>query len=191
VANRRCCVRATRFGPKYHRAVPDLSVPDQSVPDQSVPGKPVPEECLACALSLGAIPLPGGLIHRTRYWLVEHCVGPLGVATLVVKPQRHVTAVADLTDAEALELGPLLKEASAVVSELVEADQVYNTLWSHAGGMPAHIHYVVQPVTKEQMATTGLYGPKLQTAMFVAGEAPDEHEIERVSEKARSLFAAG
>jgi hypothetical protein len=42
--------------------------------------------CLACDLAEGRLPLPGGRIHETTHWLVEHCVGPLAVGTLIVKP---------------------------------------------------------------------------------------------------------
>ena len=146
-------------------------------------------ECIACELSRGDRELPGGLIHRTQHWLVEHCVGPLGIGTLIVKPERHVTAVADLTKDEAIELGPLLLRASAVATQLVDAEQVYNCLWSHAGGKPVHIHYVVQPVTKTQMAAFGVYGPKLQVEMFSAGELPDSKDIEVTSARAKLLFA--
>jgi diadenosine tetraphosphate (Ap4A) HIT family hydrolase len=145
--------------------------------------------CLACDLAAGRQPLPGGAIHRTTYWLVEHCVGPLGLGTLVVKPIRHVTAVADLTDEEARELGPLLQQASQVAGALVQADQIYNCLWSHAGGEPVHIHYVVQPVTRAQMDSHGVHGPALQMAMFAAGVLPAADEVERVAEKARQAFA--
>lgn len=86
------------------------------------------EDCLACDLARGRQPLPGGLIYRTGSWLVEHCVGPLGLGTLIVKPERHVTAVADLTEEEAAELGPLLRRASQVASQLVGCEQVYNCL---------------------------------------------------------------
>ena len=54
-------------------------------------------ECMACELSRGEVDLPGGLIHGSRFWIVEHCIGPLGVGTLIVKPERHVTSVAGLT----------------------------------------------------------------------------------------------
>ena len=37
---------------------------------------------------------------------VEHCIGPLGVGTLIVKPKRHVVHVADLTEPEVAEMGP-------------------------------------------------------------------------------------
>ena len=147
-------------------------------------------ECIACELSRGERDLPGGLICRTDFWLVEHCIGPLGVGTLIAKKERHVTSVGDLGEGEAAELGPLLKQASAVASQLVAADQVYNCLWSHAGGSPVHIHFVVQPVTKAQMSILGLHGPQLQAAMFSIGKLPDRGEIEVAAARARLLFAS-
>lgn len=146
------------------------------------------ENCMACDLAGGHLPLPGGRLHETTHWLVEHCVGPLGLGTLVVKPRRHVTSVGDLTHDEATELGPLLRAASAVAGELVPAEQVYNCLWSHAGGVPVHIHYVVQPVTKDLMDQHAPHGPSLQVAMFTKGQVPREEEIEEVAQRARAAF---
>jgi diadenosine tetraphosphate (Ap4A) HIT family hydrolase len=146
-------------------------------------------DCVACELSRGERDLPGGLIHRTRFWLVEHCIGPLGLGTLIVKPERHVTAVADLSEAEAIELGPLLRRASRVASALVEVNQVYNCLWSHSGGKPVHIHYVVQPVTQQQMSDFAVQGPSLQVAMFSLGSSPDPADVDRISTLARLAFA--
>ena len=148
------------------------------------------DDCFACNLASGRIPLPGGLIHETGAWRVEHCVGPLGLGTLIVKPARHVTAVADLSGQEASELGPLLVRASGIVRELTGADQVYNCLWSHAGGIPVHLHYVIQGVTKEQKERFGAVGPGLQMMMFTNGTTPGAEEIEETAAAARLLFAA-
>ena len=145
--------------------------------------------CLACALAAGDAELPGGRIFETDHWLVEHCIGPLGLGTLVVKPKRHVTGVADLSEGEAGELGPLLRLASAVARQLADADQVYNWLWSHSGGIPGHIHYVIQPVTRELAAGLGARGPDLQAAMFAAGELPAVVDVDMVAGRARGLFA--
>ena len=147
------------------------------------------EGCLACDLAAGRIPLPGGVIHETSHWLVEHCVGPLGVGTLLVKPKRHVTRVSQLEADEAAELGPLLHRAAAVVDELVAPEQVYTCLWSHAGGVPVHIHYVVQPATRALMDEHESYGPKLQLAMFERGELPRDDEVETFADRARAAFA--
>ena len=146
------------------------------------------ENCMACDLADGHLPLPGGRLHETTFWLVEHCVGPLGLGTLIVKPRRHVTSVGDLTEDEAAELGPLLRAASAVAGDLVSAEQVYNCLWSHAGGVPVHIHYVVQPVTKDLMDQHASHGPSLQVAIFTEGQVPSEDEIEEVAQRARAAF---
>jgi diadenosine tetraphosphate (Ap4A) HIT family hydrolase len=146
------------------------------------------EGCLACDLAEGRLPLPGGVMYETADWFVEHTVGPLALGTLILKPKRHVTRVSQLTEAEAAELGPLLRRAAAVVDELVEPEQVYTCLWSHAGGTPVHIHYVVQPATRELMERYSDYGPHLQVAMFDAGVVAPEDEVEAFAERARAAF---
>jgi diadenosine tetraphosphate (Ap4A) HIT family hydrolase len=144
--------------------------------------------CFACDLTAGRIDLPGGTIHATERWVVEHVVGPLGVGSLIVKPIRHVVHVADLTAEESAELGPLLQRVSAIVTELVAPDQVYVCLWSHMGGAPVHIHFVVQPVTHALMDELGVHGPRLQVALFERGDEPRRDEIEAFARSARSLF---
>jgi diadenosine tetraphosphate (Ap4A) HIT family hydrolase len=124
------------------------------------------------------------------HWYVDHCVGPLGVGSLIVKPKRHVVHIADLDVDEGSELGPVLQQASAVVTELVRPDQVYVTLWSHAGGEPGHIHFVVQPVTRGQMDELGLHGPRLQVEMFKRGIAPDPDAAAEFAARARGVWPA-
>jgi diadenosine tetraphosphate (Ap4A) HIT family hydrolase len=145
-------------------------------------------DCLACDLSSGRLPLPGGLIHETEAWRVEHCVGPLGLGTFVVKPKRHVTRVAELTEPEARELGPLLQRSAAVLDDLLAPEQVYVCLWSHAGGEPARVHYVVQPVTREQIARHGAHGPWLQATMFTSDVPPSATAREKFAGRARAAF---
>jgi hypothetical protein len=76
--------------------------------------------------------------------------------------------------------GPLLRCASVVAARLFSAEQTYNCLWSHAGGVPVHIHYVVQPVTAQQMVEFEAHGPALQLAMVSRGDMPRESEVQRV-----------
>lgn len=117
------------------------------------------EGCLACDLSEGRMYLPGALIAETEGWRVEHTVGPLGVGTLIVKPKRHVVHVAGLSSQEAAELGPLIRQAAAVVTELTDPERST----SHLGRMrmlnPGRIHWVLQPVTRAQMDHFDGYGP--------------------------------
>lgn len=146
------------------------------------------EGCLACDLATGRVDLPGGEILVTDHWIVEHCVGPLGVGTLIVKPKRHVVHYWELADDEVVEIGPLLRRVSAAVAELTRPEQVYVGLWSHAGGVPMHIHFVVQPVTRELMDAIGDYGPHLQVAMFDADEQPPRDEVVTFADLARSVL---
>jgi diadenosine tetraphosphate (Ap4A) HIT family hydrolase len=137
--------------------------------------------CLACA-TVG----PGGVIAETGHWLVDHTIGSLGLGTLIVKPKRHVLHVAELTAAEAAELGPLLQRVAAAVAELAQPSQVYVCLWSHMDRKPGHIHFVVQPVSDEQMAAFDRHGPALQTALFDRGELADETEAAAFAAAART-----
>ena len=146
------------------------------------------EGCLACDLAEGRVDLPGGEILVTEHWIVEHTVGPLSLGTLIVKPRRHVVHVWELGEAEAREIGPLLRRVSAMLADLIQPEQVYVGLWSHAGGVPVHIHFVVQPVTRTLMDSIGDYGPHLQVAMFDAGATPPKGEVERFAERARAAL---
>jgi diadenosine tetraphosphate (Ap4A) HIT family hydrolase len=145
--------------------------------------------CLACDLAEGRLPLPGGVIYESPSWVVEHCVGPLGVGTLLVKTKWHVTRVSQLTDEEAAEIGPLLRRTAAVVDQLLAPEQVYTWLFSHADAKPAHLHYVVQPATRALMDEFGgEYGPQLTSAMFARREFPDAAEVAEFAERARNAF---
>jgi diadenosine tetraphosphate (Ap4A) HIT family hydrolase len=146
--------------------------------------------CLACDLAEGRLPLPGGVIHESPDWLVEHCIGPLGVGTLLVKPRRHVTRVSELTPAEAAELGTLLRRAAEVVDRLFAPEQVYTCQWSHAGRTPVHIHWVVQPATTTDIDAIGSYGPGLQVGMFTRREQPDPVAVAAFADAARAVFPA-
>jgi diadenosine tetraphosphate (Ap4A) HIT family hydrolase len=147
------------------------------------------EGCLACDIAAGRVEIPGGIIMRTDCFRIDHCVGPLGVGTLIVAPLRHVTRVSDLTADEAEELGLLLYRAACVVDQLVRPEQVYTCLWSHAGGEPGHIHWVVQPVTRAQMDALEAHGPKLQVAMFERDDRPPPDEVEQFARRAADVLA--
>ncbi len=172
---------AARPGADAARPDADASGPDAAA---DVPG------CLSCDLTAGRRELPGGVIHDDGLWRVEHCLGLLGVGTLIVRPIRHVTRVSELGADEAARLGPLLRDAAAVVDELLNPEQVYVCLWSHAGGQPGHVHYVVQPVSTELAARYGARGPDLQAAMFGAREPLPPDAVRAIAERYRAWFAA-
>lgn len=148
------------------------------------------EGCLACDLTEGRLDLPGGRIHATAHWVVEHCVGPLGVGTLIVKPMRHCLHVSELTEEEAAELGPVVRRATRTIEEILQPDQVYVCLWSFAGWEPGHIHFVVQPAWGSQREAHEHPGPCLQRDMLHANEPSPRDEVEAFCERARGALAA-
>ncbi|MGW6058736.1 HIT family protein [Streptomyces sp. NPDC055189] len=148
--------------------------------------------CLACDLAAGTAPLPGGTLLRTPHWTVEHCVGPLGTGTLIVKPLRHITGVHEMSTGESAELGPLLTRVTSALRTAVgdECEQVYVCLWSHAGRVPGHIHFVVQPArTSDIDRHGGAYGPALQAAMFAGGAEFEQGAVEELCARVRRALA--
>ena len=144
--------------------------------------------CGACE-SIREKTAPGGSIFETKHWFVDHCIGPLGVGTLIVKPKRHVVHVADLSSAESSEMGLVLRQAAEVVTRLESPEQVYVTLWSHMHAVPGHIHYVVQPVTSSRIDEhDGKHGCRLQVEMFDRRVFPDRTQASDFARRARDAW---
>jgi len=144
--------------------------------------------CLGCDLTNGRNDLPGGRIFETAHWVVEHCIGPLGVGTLIVKPFRHMYNLWELTDDESDELGPLLRLVAATIRVILAPDQVYTCEWSHKGFKPGHLHFVLQPVWDAMSEKHERPGPFLQVDMFKANMKPPREEVEAFTGKARELI---
>lgn len=148
--------------------------------------------CLGCDLLAGRRDLPGGVVHETGSWVVNHVVGPMNLGTLIVGPREHVVAMADLDDAAVAELGPLLREVARIVEALCQPEQIYVSLWSHGPGTRKHLHIAVQPVTAAVVARYGgLRSEQLQARMLASGDEPDIADIERFCDQARELFQSG
>ena len=143
------------------------------------------EGCLACELMDGSLDLPGGVIYSSALWRVEHSVGPLGVGTLIVKPIRHCTHLWELTTDEITEMGPIIHSVATVIHQLLQPDQVYSCLWSHAGWEPGHIHFVLQPVSNDDQAQYPHPGPFMQAKMFTENAPSDRQEVEKFAALAR------
>jgi hypothetical protein len=145
-------------------------------------------DCMACDLIQNPDKVPGGRVAELGSWVVEHCIGPLGIGTMVVKPRRHVVHLADLDPVEVADMGPALSRvARAVTMAAAERGespgQVYSCLWSHGDRQPGHIHFVVQPVGQATMERFDAHGPELQLRMFKANEAMDPAAMEAAAER--------
>ncbi len=143
------------------------------------------ERCIACDLMNGIAELPGGQIYTTDFWVVEHCIGPFGVGSLIIKPKRHCIHYWELTNEETYEIGPLLKLVSDVIQSILKADQVYICLWSHMNWKPCHIHFLLQPVWGNMVNEFPRNGAYLQIEMAKRKHFPDRDKVEEFVLKAK------
>jgi diadenosine tetraphosphate (Ap4A) HIT family hydrolase len=68
---------------------------------------------------------PWDQIFRTAHWDVVHCWPTARQGWLVLASREHREAIADLSDAEAEELGPLLRHTSEALRENLGAVKTF------------------------------------------------------------------
>jgi diadenosine tetraphosphate (Ap4A) HIT family hydrolase len=100
------------------------------------------EGCLACDTVMGTRAAPGGIIHSSDHWVVDHHFGVVMKGFLIVKSRRHCEHVADLTQAELETLGPVLGNATRALQHALDAARVYVCSW---GEGDAHVHWCLIP----------------------------------------------
>lgn len=101
--------------------------------------------CPICDEVAGRRSAPGGPIHDDGLWLVSHHLGGYtDPGELIVKLRRHVTSLADLSDAEAAAIGPVLRAAVEAVDRVVRPERVYVASF---GERVRHVHFYVLPRT--------------------------------------------
>jgi len=89
----------------------------------------------------GTAPRREEVVLTSNWRLVAHRSGLPGWLLLV--PRRHVESLADLTDAEVADVGPLLRAAAVAQSEAAEAQWSYVMEFSE--GMEHHLHFSIVP----------------------------------------------
>ena len=95
---------------------------------------------------------------------------------LIIAPLRHVESLAELTSAEAGELGPLLREGSMALRSVTGCVKTYVMQFAEAKDFP-HVHFHLVPRMADQPPE--FKGPK------VFGY----HELEAVAEERRDELA--
>ncbi len=101
--------------------------------------------CGTCRANRGELPAPGGVIYQDASWRLEHILAPIPLAGwLVLKPLRHVEAMADLSSEEAAAFGPLVRRITRAMREVLQPAKVYLCQFSEAEHF-AHIHFHLIP----------------------------------------------
>ena len=119
-------------------------------------------------------------ILRTPYWDVVHSYDTALPGWLVLVARRHITAVDELIDAEAIELGQLIRRTSIALKEVVGCVKTYVIQFAERVDHP-HVHFHIIPRMVDQ--------PEERNGTLIFGYlgVPEE---ERVSEDMMNTIAA-
>jgi diadenosine tetraphosphate (Ap4A) HIT family hydrolase len=126
----------------------------------------------------GAAPLWDS-IYRTPHWDVAHAFNTALPGWTVIVARRHVEAIDQLGEAEAIELGALLRNVSAALREATSCLKTYVMQFAEAEGH-AHVHFHVVPRMADQPED------RRSTRIFGYLGVPDD---ERVSDAAMNEIA--
>ena len=140
-------------------------------------------QCQTCELvarrDRGEAP-PWDAIYRSQYWDVVHSFNTSLEGWLVLVARRHMAAIDEMSDEEAVELGRLLRRVSLALKEATGCVKTYVVQFAEAAGHP-HVHFHVVPRMADQ--PDDRRGPNIFRYLGVADE-------ERVSEARMNELAA-
>ncbi|MGB3136937.1 MAG: diadenosine tetraphosphate hydrolase [Nodosilinea sp.] len=144
-------------------------------------------DCLACQILVGAQSAPGGIIAENLWWIADHCIGPYGLGSVVVKTRTHRENLWELSTAEAASMGPFLQQMSEAVALAMEAERVYVSLW--VDQPPYHVHFVLQPRYPDgrNPQELGLKGLELQVFRTL-GKPPLNADMAAAASRIRTVW---
>ncbi|MFF3015704.1 HIT family protein [Streptomyces sp. NPDC057939] len=142
-------------------------------------------DCYACGKEAEFDDLPPRerVVHD-QHWRVAHAVNTALPGWLVLLPRRHVTAVHDLTDAEAATLGMWQVKLSRALRSRTGCSKTYVVQFAEAEGF-SHVHFHIVPRMSDLRPAHR--GP----GVFELLRRPEQEHVsaERADQVARSLRA--
>jgi diadenosine tetraphosphate (Ap4A) HIT family hydrolase len=130
-----------------------------------------PAECYSCTQSAaGSSAPPWERIAGDEYWRVAHAFNTAVPGWLVLIPRRHVTALAELTAAEAATLGSWQVQLSLALGRALGCQKTYVAQFAEADGF-AHVHFHIVPRLPDLAGD--LRGPRIFRLLGV----PDEEQV--------------
>ena len=145
--------------------------------------------CFSCELTArrdkGKAPLWDN-IYRTQYWDVVHNYDTALPGWLVLVARRHMAAVAELSEAEATEMGILIRNVSLALQEVTDCQKTYVMQFADHPQHP-HVHIHIVPRMKDQ--PDNRRGPRVMAYTGVAeDERVDEAQMNTIGEQIRQLL---
>ncbi|MDQ1306198.1 MAG: hypothetical protein QG671_2030 [Actinomycetota bacterium] len=103
------------------------------------------DTCYTCAQErlFDRLPIRERIAHDD-HWRVAHATGTSLEAWLILMPRRHVTTIAELSDAEAGLLGTWQVRLSRALHAVTGCEKTYVVQFAEAPGF-AHVHFHVVP----------------------------------------------
>lgn len=92
---------------------------------------------------------PWDAILRTECWDIVHAYNTSLPGWLVLVLRRHITAVAEMTEAEAGELGNLIRRVSIALQKVTGCTKTYVVQFAEQAEHP-HVHFHIIPRMADQ-----------------------------------------
>lgn len=148
-------------------------------------------DCYSCELVTrrdgGTAPLWDS-IFRTRYWDVVHHFDTELPGWLVLVARRHIATVAELSEAEASEMGILIRKISLALKQVTDCQKTYVMQFADHPQHP-HVHIHIAPRMKDQPDARG--GPRIMEYTGVAeSERVDEATMNEIGQHVRQRLLA-
>ena len=139
-------------------------------------------DCYTCAQeAAGATAPPWERIAADEHWRVAHAFNTAVPGWLVLVPRRHVTTLAELTNAEAAALGSWQVRLSRALARVLGCQKTYVAQFAEAEGF-AHVHFHVVPRPPD--LARDLRGPRIFRLLGVADETRvGEDEMNRLADE--------
>ena len=97
-------------------------------------------------------------ILRTEYWDLVHCYETALPGWLVLVARRHMAAIDELNEAEAAELGPLLRRTSAAPRAVTSCLKTYVMQFAESPQHP-HVHFIRLAFQPAEVTLHSVPGP--------------------------------
>jgi diadenosine tetraphosphate (Ap4A) HIT family hydrolase len=119
-------------------------------------------------------------IYRSPYWDVVHSYNTSLLGWLVLVARRHIAAIEEMTEDEAVDLGRLIRQVSIALKQSTGCEKTYVVQFAEAVGHQ-HVHFHVIARMADQPAD--YRGPNVFKYLGVPPEA-------RISDEAMNDLAA-
>ena len=138
---------------------------------------PPDQDCLSCMTNARTDLPPRDGVYAGPQWRLAHAFGTSLPGWLVLLPQRHVTALDELTAEETADLGPLLSAATSALREVTHCSKTYVALFAEAEGFH-HLHFHLIPRQPDLAAE--FHGPRV---FGLLGGDPSSHVPDQVMDQ--------